>query len=147
MPEEGFKEELSNIQRLMNTSDDENKNKIEEYPKLFSNILKILKNDVQQRIEEQDKDIEFHEKSIKILENLPQESKKELEQIETDLLNILKKESLLAKKFYSLFIGIEDILSFIESEDIYSISETKSKLQCEINTIAEELGLKDIIER
>lgn len=147
MPEEGFKEELSNIQRLMNTSDDENKNKIEEYPKLFSNILKILKNDVQQRIEEQDKDIEFHEKSIKILENLPQESKKELEQIETDLLNILKKESLLAKKFYSLFIGIEDILSFIESEDIYSISETKSKLQYEINTIAEELGLKDIIER
>lgn len=129
---------------MPDTSDEENKNKIEEYPKLFSDILKILKNDVQQRIEEQDKDIEFHEKSIKILENLPQESKKELEQREIELLNILKKESLLAKKFYSLFISIEDILSFIESEDIYSISEKKSKLQYEINTIAEELGLKDM---
>lgn len=146
MPEikEELKEELSNIQRFINIKDDENKDKIEEH---LSNILKILKNDVQQRIEEYDKDIEFHEKSIKMLENLPQDSKKELEKKETELLNIIKKESLLAGKFYSLFIGFEDILSFIDSEDISSISEKKGKLQSEISTIAEELGLKDIIER
>lgn len=127
--------------------DDENKNKIEEFSKSFYDILKILKNDARQKIEEQDKDIEFHEKSIRNLENIPQESKKELEQKEIELLNILKKESQLINKFHSLFVGIEDIISFIDNEDISSLPEKKNKLQCEIITIAKELGITNIIER
>lgn len=129
-------------------SDEEMEKKIKEYFKPFFEHLKTIIEDIEQTKTEQDKEIESHEKFVKILESLSQHLEaKELMQKEIELITILEKDRLQLEKFYLTFKSLLDTLSIIYSENIVSSSKKKSKLQYEINITTEDLREKGIIKR
>lgn len=142
---------IDNFQQLLmeeGISEEEKEKRIKEHLKPFSGNLKTIIEDIEQTKKEQDKEIEFHEEFIKILESLSQYPEaKELMQKENELIIMLENEKLFSEKFYLASKSFLDIISFIRSEDLASTSKKKSKLQYEINIITEDLREKGIIKR
>lgn len=142
---------MDNVQQLLTEegiSEGEMEKKIKEDLKPFSENLKTIIEDIEQTKKEQDKEIESHKESVKILESLFQHPEtKELMQKENELIIMLEDDKLFSEKFYLVFKSFLDILFFILSEDLVATSKKKSKLQYEINIITEDLREKGIIKR